>query len=232
MPKKAAVSSRTMTQEDEAIKINDVVKIMSTRSPWYTMEGTVTKIYDASGWYSVHVQGKNVRYKRNSLIKVPKKTRLPTQHQPSKSNDDESNGSVHSRRIIIEDDDSVFIVREATSEDDKSTSTFEDDFENDDVFNAWRRQFQNNDNQSRNDRNNTKIPSTNTGATTATKPISSKGKKEKSHYRPTNQAMKNETDHLQLHERNQWLEKEVRRLNLLVEILAEELKSKANMDEA
>lgn len=40
-----------------------------------------------------------------------------------------------------------------------------------------------------------------------------------------------ETDHLQLRERNRWLEKEVRRLNLLVELLAGELKSKVDLNE-
>jgi hypothetical protein len=41
-----------------------------------------------------------------------------------------------------------------------------------------------------------------------------------------------ESDQLRLQARNQWLERELRRMNRIVELLTEELKSKVNVDNA
>jgi hypothetical protein len=124
-------------------------------------------------------------------------------------------------------------VREATSDDDQSQSTFEDDFVGDDAFNAWRQQFQANYNQNQNERGG--AASQRTERTRSPNSISTQSDVEErpSSTQPsTTQAMESETDHLRLLEQNQRLEREVRRLNHLIELLAEELQSKIDMDEA
>lgn len=194
------------------------------------MEGTIVKIYELSGWYGVSVQDRVIRFKRKSLTILP--TKLETHHVDEESDESEDeSASIHLRRIIIEDDDSAFIVREATSEDDRSQSSFEDECEHDESLRQWRQQFYDDvERNPRQQRTDSETIPERVNCNNRSNNIPNDRGAESVHNRSSNPTMDEETDHLRLRERNQWLEQELQRMNRLVDMLSRELQSKVNID--